>query len=96
MQQVRQFTRVLGILFWQVSLYGQLLKSSAVASLLMSLDGASYSTALSGIMAMRKLCNHPDLLFVADADAASDIEAALRPLYPPDFCLGQSQHSGAP
>jgi hypothetical protein len=81
----------------QVLLYSQLVKSNAVTSLLCSADGASYTTALSSIMAMRKLCAHPDLMYAGeDPEAAPEMEACLWPLYPHPYQLGQALHSGEP
>ena len=75
-------------------LYSQLAKSSAVTSLLQSPDGASYSTVLSSLMAMRKLCAHPDLMYAQDPEAASDMEACLWPFYSRPYQLGLTAHSG--
>ncbi|BDA44096.1 DNA repair and recombination protein RAD54B [Coccomyxa sp. Obi] len=78
----------------QVAMYKQLIRSNMVTSLLTSTGGANDSSALACIMAMRKLCNHPDLLFVGDDLEASGLEADLHPLFPAGYQLGQPQHSG--
>ncbi|KAK9915546.1 hypothetical protein WJX75_000577 [Coccomyxa subellipsoidea] len=78
----------------QVALYKQLVRSNMVTSLLTSSGGANEGSALACIMAMRKLCNHPDMLFVGDDMEASGVEADLHPLYPARYQLGQPQHSG--
>ncbi len=80
----------------QVALYKQLVRSNMVTSLLTSAGGCSEGSALSCIMAMRKLCNHPDMLFVGDDMEAAGLEADLHPLYPAGYQLGQPQHSGEP
>lgn len=79
-----------------MALYKQLVRSNMVTSLLTSSGGANEGSALACIMAMRKLCNHPDMLFVGDDMEASGVKADLHPLYPARYQLGQPQHSGVP
>ena len=80
----------------QVALYKQVVHSNMVTSVLTSAGGSADGSALACIMAMRKLCNHPDLLFVGEDMEASGVEADLHPLYPARYQLGQSQNSGMP
>lgn len=77
-------------------MYKQLIRSNMVTSLLTSTGSGNDSSALACIMAMRKVCNHPDLLFVGDDLEASGIAADLQPLFPAGYQLGQPQHSGEP
>lgn len=89
--------QMIGVLLsWQVELYRQLIRSSTVMSLLSSPASTHDSSALSCIMALRKLCNHPDMLFAGDNQEASGMEADLHPLYPAGYQLDQPQHSGEP
>ncbi len=90
----------------QVALIQQLCQCGAVRSLLFAGSSASApSSALASLTALRKLCNHPDLLHCRGAAAegggdetlapGSDIERELAPLFPPDYQPGNAEHSGA-
>ena len=89
------------LLCTQVTLYQQLIQTGAVRSLLSCSGDPSPASALTSISALRKLCNHPDLLHRAAAggDAlagASDIERELAPLFPADYQPGCAAQSGTP
>ncbi len=80
----------------QVTLYKAILRDKCVSRLL-SASGGGGDDALSAIMLLRKLCNHPDLLRSAgsseEADATSAAER-VQALFPDDYAMRQADVSG--
>ena len=87
----------------QVELYGHVLRSKAVSSLLAGCGATgSGADALSVITTLRKLCNHPDLLHSAavsdDATGNGSVSRSaaeeLQQRFPADYERGDSSQSG--
>ena len=85
-------------------MYKAVLHSKAVSALLAGGAGSNAAGGVLGVItALRKLCNHPDLLLPAGPAALEDGEepvgemaALAQPLFPPGYARGQPEHSGAP
>ena len=85
-------------------MYKAVLHSKAVSALLTGGAGSNAGGGMLGVItALRKLCNHPDLLLPAGQAAPEDGEeplgamaALLQPLFPPGYASGQPEHSGVP
>lgn len=88
----------------QVQVYKAVLRSKAVSALLTGGAGSNAGGGVLGVItALRKLCNHPDLLLPAGRAAREDGEepvgemaALVQPLFPPGYASGQPEHSGVP
>ena len=87
----------------QIDLYGHVLRSKAVSSLLTGAAVTGGADALSVITTLRKLCNHPDLLHRPDAAGKQAAEGTaangsavedLQRWFPADYQRGDSAHSG--
>ncbi|KAK9822627.1 hypothetical protein WJX81_000343 [Elliptochloris bilobata] len=85
----------------QVQLYEALLRSKAVSALLTGGSGSVAGGNILGVItALRKLCNHPDLLLPAgdvthgDDEPLGELAAVSLPLFPPGYARGCPEHSG--
>jgi len=87
----------------QAELYGHVLRSKAVSSLLTGAMDNGGADALSVITTLRKLCNHPDLLHAAAAasredtgngSAGTSAAEGLQQQFPADYERGDSSQSG--
>lgn len=80
----------------QRELYKRFGRSSAVRDLLASDAGPTTAAALGCITALKKLCNHPQLVYSLKESGAASIPASVMQCFPKDFKQTQyaPEHSG--